>query len=75
MLGWSDSLDLRFFLGLRRPRLRVGKYLSRHRDYRLIRRELGSVARGRGLRLPLVAEFKRPAAESVLDCANARAHA
>ena len=46
-----------------------------HRDRRLMRGELGSVVRGRGLRLPLVAEFKRPAAESVLDCVNAHARA
>jgi hypothetical protein len=46
-----------------------------HRDHRLIRRELASVVRGCGLWLPLAAEIKHPAAELVLDCANARADA
>jgi hypothetical protein len=53
-----------------RPRVRQRPLC--HRDYPLIRRELGSVVRGCGLRLPLVAELKREAAELVLDDANAR---
>ena len=53
-------------------RARVRNCLLCRRDYRLIRRELGSVFPGCGLRLPLVAELKRPVAEFVLDCAHAR---
>ena len=53
-----------------RPRVRNRSLC--HRDYRLIGRELGSVLRGCGLRLPLMAELKREAAELVLDGTNAR---
>jgi hypothetical protein len=60
--------------GILTIRPRVRKRLLCHHDYRPIRKELGSALPGRGLRLQLVAEVMRPAAELVLDCRDARRH-